>query len=138
LAKHCRFEVCGEDGAEANRALATTRFELLSRIVRNLSSNFFRDGIQSPQGLLAIQLIHRPFLGIRLEQHQPTVLSTEWIRDAGYRPIAGADASERNHHGLFLCGAIARFLGGYAWAGNREGRNARSIVSIVVPLLGPS
>jgi len=134
LARHCNFNVIGDDGAHKNLTMAMARFELLTRIVKNLSSNFFRDGMVSPRSLFAINLIHRPFVGIRLEQYQAGTQSAEWLRDAGYRPLIEPGTTDRTHHGLFLCGAIARFLDGFAWAGNREGDNARSVVSIVVPL----
>lgn len=134
LARHCNFNVTGDDGAHRDLNMPMARFELLTRIVNNLSSNFFRDGMVSPRSRFAINLIQRPFVGIRLEQYQAGTQSSEWLRDAGYRPLMGQGTSERTHHGLFLCGAIARFLGGFSWAGNREGDNARSVISIVVPL----
>lgn len=138
LAKQCIFNVSGDHNEHKSLEIPIARFELLTRIVKNLSSNFFREGLNSTQGLFAIHLVHKPYVGIRIEQYQAGSQSEEWLRDAGYRPLGSAGTSDRTHHGLFLCGAISRFLDGFAWVGNRDGDSLRSVVSIVVPLQSQS
>lgn len=112
------------------------RLELLKRITTNLMSNFDIAGKSDRFDSFKVSHAARPYECIRFAQEQQGGFPSEWVTKIGFAPLRGGVDADHTHHGLFLCGAIARSLGGFLWAGNREveGIGVQSVVEIVVPL----
>lgn len=112
------------------------RLELLKRITTNLMSNFDIAGKSDRFDSFKVSYAARPYQCIRFAQEQQGGFPSEWVTNVGFAPLRGGTDADHTHHGLFLCGAIARSLGGFLWAGNRqvEGIGVQSVVEVVVPL----
>lgn len=113
------------------------RIELLKRIGKNLLSNFDFGG-HGPQfrSFKVFMTDHNGHERLHFRQEHAEPFRSQWLDRVGFAPLPGETESERMHHGLFLCGAIARSLGGFLFAGNAQDKQIgpRSRLEIVVPI----
>lgn len=130
----CHFDVVSITGLRIH-LLSGSRFELLKRIFRNLIANFPISATEESYDTFSVVAVEKPMPSVHFRQVQSKPFDEKFLRGIGFRPLTQGPG-DRLHHGLFLCSAIARFLGGYSWIGNRHypDLGVRSIVQIVVPL----
>lgn len=123
-------------GSSSPKAIDRLRLELLKRITTNLMSNFDIAGNSDQYDSFKVSHAARPYECIRFCQEQEGGFPPAWIDSIGFAPLRDDIDGERAHHGLFLCGAIARSLGGFLWAGNLIDPDIgpQSVLEIVVPL----
>lgn len=119
-----------------SQPISRTRIELVKRIFKNLIQDFDLYRPADDREVFSIGVVRRPYTAVRFRQVQNRPFDESWFGSLGFRPLQGDEAEHRLHHGLFLCSAIARFLGGFAWIGNQdiEALGKRSVVEIVLPL----
>ena len=135
----CRFDI--EDIPDFDKyTISGTRLVLLKRIFRNLMDNFSLSmGTDEPDCIgpdnFQVTATERPCPSIHFRQIQRRPFNDRHRQILGFRPLTNGE-KDRLHHGLFVSSAMARFLGGYAWIGNRKAENygVLSIVEIIVPL----
>lgn len=122
-------------GKPTMRKVSRLRLELLKRITTNLMSNFDIAGESGEFDSFFVAHGTRPYDGIRFWQQQAGSFPESWVARVGFAPLRDELDEQRAHHGLFLCGAIARSLGGFLWADNRRDDNVghQSVIEIVVP-----
>lgn len=130
----CKFTV------NRSTSLSRVRVELLKRIGKNLLTNLQISSDEEDRASFRVMDATRPYEGVRYLQEHSTAFPEKWLPQIGFAPLAGQTKQDRMHHGLFLCGAIARSLGGFLWAGNVIDpvlglRSARSVVEVTVPLV---
>ena len=109
-------------------------YQLITRIIKNLASNYFQHGLHQEYSWFSISVIMSPTPAIKISQEQASRFSEEWLKSAGFRPVKDPALESRQHHGLFLSGAMARYLGGFLWIGNRRDEPPRTLVEVVLPL----
>lgn len=129
------FSLTRRRGAQSS-PVDRLRLELLKRITTNLMSNFDIAGKADRYDSFKVSHAARPHECIRFWQEQEGGFPPTWVGSVGFAPLRDDLDGERVHHGLFLCGAIARSLGGFLWAGNRVDPEVgpQSVVEIVIPL----
>jgi hypothetical protein len=130
----CHFDVISVAELQT-QLLSGSRVELLKRIFRNLLANFPMSGAEEGYDTFSVVAVERPIPSVRFRQVQSKPFDDGLLGSIGFRPLTQGPG-DRLHHGLFLCSAIARFLGGYSWIGNRHypELGVRSVVEIIVPL----
>lgn len=133
--RRCKFRI-NPPGELPSPQLPRVRVELMKRVAKNLLSNFDLGGPQMPFSSFKVLLSTVPSARLHFRQEHFEPFKTEWLEDVGFAPLVGQSDGERMHHGLFLCGAIARSLGGFLFAGNAQDPDIghRSRLEIVVPL----
>lgn len=140
-ALRCTFNLIGHPDVIHIKVPRTT-IELVKRVFKNLLNNFCVSGDPGAEPheieTFSISTQTKPFISIRFRQEQNTQFPDNWLGELGFRPTYDDDetAEGRLHHGLFLCSAIARYLGGFSWIGNMNDPKLgiRSVVDITIPL----
>jgi hypothetical protein len=127
-----RFHLADSDEI-AQTVVSRTTIELVKRAFKNLVHDFPLTGSFDVPEIFMISIQKKPLLSIRLRQEQNRPFPKHYFSQLGYQPIHEGD---RLHHGIFLCSAIARYLGGFAWISNSEDTpyGIRSVIDLIIPV----
>jgi hypothetical protein len=138
-ALRCRFSVLGHPEFEM-LPIPRTTIELIKRVFTNLLTDFALLGRPGSIETFSISTQVKPCFAIRLRQEQNRCFPEKWFSQLGFQPMHDNSSTKRLHHGLFLCSAIARYLGGFSWIGNMNDRELgpRSVVELIIPLTEPT
>ena len=134
-AHRCKFSVLGFEELN-HRAISRMRIELIKVIFRNMLGDFNIYSEDDDKEIFTIHTVEKPVRAVQFRQVRVMPFDETWEGALGFRPITTSRPNDRLHHGIFLCSAIARYLGGYAWLGNEtvEELGTRSVMRILVPL----